>query len=507
MNRREFLASAAAGLLPDKQIRPNLLFLMTDQQRFDAMSCAGNSALPTPNLDRLAREGARFVNEMCPFPVCVPSRTGMLTGKSAANTGVHGNEAAKDPVNDPGPSFDNILHGRGYKSQYYGKWHAPYKMARTYDNKVADVAQEQIDFHAYLDAHVPPRQARKGELLDKFYNRVYRPYPVDTQYDDAQAGRGVLNDKHANQQETIGVVDVPNEYTKTAHTAARTLRALEEMKDGPFTLTCSISPPHPPFLTVAKYTDLFPPARMPVPKNLSYDMRWSPYRLRAETMSHFHNAEYVRQMTGVYYAMVSEVDDWVGRILKRVDDLGLTKNTLVLFTADHGEMMGSHGLVSKMVFHEEAVHVPLVMRMPGIIKPGTVVHEPTSGLDLFATILDYLGVEAPARDGDSLRPLIEGRGKAGPDYRVAEWGTRNVPNYMVRTADWKLMMANAPESKGVNALYDLRNDPYEMRNLLGDPADRSHHAARASEMKDRLLAWLVRVHSPALEGVKARKLA
>lgn len=507
MRRREFLAAAGAGLLSARQSQPNLLFLMTDQMRFDAMSCAGNSVLSTPNLDRLAREGVRFENAMCPFPVCVPSRTGMLTGKSMANSGVRGNLAAQDTVLDPGPSFDNILHGRGYRSQYYGKWHAPYRMAGTYDNKVADVRQEHRDFLAYLDAHAPQRQPRKGELLDAHYNRVYRPYPADTQYADAQAGVDLARDKHETQGGVIGVVDVPDHCTHTAYTADRTMRALGEIKNGPFTLTCSIGPPHPPFLTVARYADMFPPAKMPLPRNLSHDLRWSPYRLRAQAMSHFHNPEYVRQMTAIYYGMVREVDDHIGEVLKRLEHLGLTQNTLVIFTADHGEMLGSHGLVSKMVFHEEAVHVPLLMRMPGAIRPGTVVKDPVSGLDLFATMLDYLGVQAPVRDGDSLRPLIQGRGKAGPDYRVAEWGTRHVPNYMVRTAEWKLMMADSPESKGVDALFDLRNDPYEMRNLLGDPADRSRYAGRAREMKDRLVEWLGRVQSPAIEGVKARKVA
>src|SRR5437660_2857591 len=115
MNRREFLYSAMAGLQPASR-PPNLLYIIADQFRFDAMSCAGNSTLPTPNLDRLAREGVRFENSMCPFPVCVPSRTGMLTGKSTANTGVRGNLAAQDTTSDPGPSFDNLLHARGYRS-------------------------------------------------------------------------------------------------------------------------------------------------------------------------------------------------------------------------------------------------------------------------------------------------------------------------------------------------------------------------------------------------------
>ena len=491
------------------QKRPtNLLFIMADQLRIDAMSCAGNKLLPTPNLDRLAREGARFENSNCAFPVCVPSRTAILTGKSSANTSVRGNVAAMDRENDPGPSFDNILHDRGYKSQYYGKWHAPYKLARTYDNKVAAVnvpglPNEHTEFLAILDEHVPKREPRKGELIEKFYGRPYRPYPVDSMY--AEAGKRVA-DTHPTQQEVIGVVDVPLEYTHGAHPVHLTLKALEEMKDGPFSLTCSMGPPHPPFLAVEQFARKFAFEKMPAPANVAHDLRWSPYKDRAETMSHYHNADYVRQLTAAYYAMVLEVDYHVGRLLDKLDELKLARNTMVVFTADHGEMLGAHGLVSKMVFHEEAVRVPLLMRMPGAIKAGTVVRQPVSGLDLFNTILDYLGAKQPARDGDSLRPAIEGRGLAGPDYRVAEWGTRNTPNYMVRTEEWKLMIADSPESRAVDALYDMKNDPLEMRNLLGDPVDRAKYAGRAEEMKLRLIAWLERVHSPALEKVKARKI-
>ena len=225
LNRRQFATSATATVIAFGQKRPtNLLFIMSDQLRIDAMSCAGNKLLPTPNLDRLAREGVRFANSNCAFPVCVPSRTAILTGKSSANTGVRGKVAAMDRENDPGPSFDNILHDRGYKSRYYGKWHAPYKLARTYDNKVAAVnvpglPNEHVQFVALLDEHVPKREPKKGELIEKFYNRPYRPYPVDSMYADAQAGKRV-KDTHDTQQEVIGVVDVPLEYTHGAHGCA-----------------------------------------------------------------------------------------------------------------------------------------------------------------------------------------------------------------------------------------------------------------------------------------------
>jgi arylsulfatase A-like enzyme len=504
MNRREFLiAGAATASAPAQAVKPpNLLVIISDQLRFDALSSMGNKVVETPNLDRLAREGTRFENAMCACPVCVPSRTGMLTGKSMANSTVRDNPQAQDANLDVGPTYDNLLHDRGYKSQYYGKWHVPYKAARTYDNKVADVPGEHRDFLAYIDQHVARRQPAKGELNSPMYNRPYTASPVDAHYADAQAG---VKPENYSQQDQFGLVHVPKEYSLAAYPTDLAIQALGEMKDGPFSLTCSIGPPHPPFLNVEPYWGMYPWADLPLSPNVFHDLQWAPYRQRAATMAFYHDAERVKRFESIYYGMVKEVDDQAGRILRRLDDLGLTRNTLVVFTADHGEMMGSHGLVSKMVLHEEAVHVPLLMRLPAAMRPGTVVHDPVSGLDLFATILDYLDVPAPPRDGDSLRPLVQG--KPGADYRVSEWGVRNQPSFMVRTRDWKLIMADSPQSRAFDALYDLNNDPYEMRNLLGEPADRKASAARAEEMKERLLAWLARVHSPVREGVKARKLS
>jgi arylsulfatase A-like enzyme len=518
MNRRRFLTSSAAAVAVPAWLtsaaprQPNLLYIISDELRFDALRCAGNGIIQTPNLDRLAAGGARFENMMCAFPVCVPSRTAMLTGRSSCNTHVKDNLAADDRENDPGPSFDNILHDHGYKTQYYGKWHAPYKLARTYDNRVAtthtpDLPDERRLYMAWLDQRFPARPIRKGERLANDYSRPYKPYPIDPLYEDAQAGiESDRKSKGLGQGDVFGILDVPREFTHAAYNADQAIRALDEMKAGPFSLTCSFNPPHPSYLAVEPYAHMYPWKEMPLPKNLSYDMTYAPYRLRAEKFARYHNPDYVRQFISVYYGQVSELDNEVGRILNKLDELGLTEKTLVIFTADHGEMLGSHGQTSKMTFLEEAVHVPLLMRLPSVIPAKTVVRHPVSGMDMFATVLDYLGVPAPARDGDSIRPLINGQANAGIDFRVAEWGQKNVPAYMVRTVDWKLMIADSPRSAAVDALFDLRNDPYEMRNLLGLPEDRAKYRGRAEEMKERLIGWLQRVHSPSIEGVKARKL-
>ena len=132
--------------------------------------------------------------------------------------------------------------------------------------------------------------------------------------------------------------------------------------------------------------------------------------------------------------------------------------------------------------------------------------ETVSLMDLFPTILEYLGKAGPEREGCSLRPLLEGRKHAMPDFRVSEWAGANVPNFMVRTSEWKLMMAKDPASRATDALFDLKNDPLEMANLLGKEGDRAKYRKRADEMKDRLLQWLSRAGSPLADGVRERAL-
>lgn len=306
-----------------------------------------------------------------------------------------------------------------------------------------------------------------------------------------------------NQAEEYGLFHIPKEHSRVAHTVNEALRALEVMKDGPFSLTCSIGPPHPPMLNVEPYWGMYPAEGMPLPGNFQHDMSWSPYRQQASRMQRYQVAGNIRVMKSIYFGMIKEVDDNLGRLLRRLDELNLAGNTLVLFTSDHGEMLGSHGMHGKVTFYEESVHVPLLLRLPGAIRAGTVVDTPVSHTDYFATILDYLGVPAPAADGRSLRAVLEGK-PGYPDYAVSEWRP-NAPNLMVRTRDWKLMMATSPEAKSTDALFNLKDDPFETRNLLA-PGDRAAHKARAEEMRERLLAWCERVHAPYRDSVKQRAL-
>ncbi len=493
--------------------RPNLLFIMTDQQRFDAMSCAGNTVLETPHMDRLAREGVMFKNTYSANPVCVPARAVFLTGLSSVNVRVESNrDYTSEDVPDV-PTFDRILKKNGYAAEYYGKWHTPLQFMDCYDNDVKAVgniegAPSQIKaYQAWLEGKgVTRKEPGKNELFSGRNQRPYTPEELDYNYDRAGLDTDVKMKLNAQQSTQYGRIDLPPKISYPVFTAEEALAALERLMDGPFTLTCSFDPPHPPMMVQDPYFSMYPPETIPVPESISDSMEDSPYRERAnqEDQKRYRDAEHIRQMRSIYYGMVREIDDWLGEILDKLDELGLADNTLVIFTSDHGEMLGDHGMHSKMIFYEGSVHVPLLMRFPGRIKPGTVVESPVSSMDVCPTILDYLGMPVPECDGISLRTFIEGKPL---DHDVVSYSTGSrTPNYMIRSGDLKLMISGNEKNQSVDALYDLKADPLEMRNLIISPVSPRKNRKQAEEMKKKLIRWMEKHEPQKADELRKREI-
>jgi len=488
----------------------NLLFIMTDQQRWDALGCAGNPVLKTPNLDKLAGQGARFTSFYSACPVCVPARTAMLTGHSIESNHVLGNGDADRTDAPPFPSFDQILLRNGYRGEYHGKFHSPYQLALGYTQPVrwlngkkappgclAEISESEA-FFKFVEENAPARPVQPGQLASR--HGTYTPIPLDDNFGKTPEGK-------PSQAGMYGRLDVPAGISHTAFTAREGLAALDRLKDGPFTLTISLDPPHPPMMVSEPYYSLYPPDRIPVPASINDPRTNSPYRPnKQDDTGAYRNPTNIRQMTSIYYGMVTEVDEWVGKILQRLDELDLADNTLVIFTSDHGEMLGDHGMHSKNIFYEGSVHVPLLMRLPGVIPTNTIIRSPASHIDLFATILDYCGQPGHASEGQSLRPFIEGKESGTRRVVVSEWNSQNVPGFMVFDGRWKLMFGRSAESRSLNALYDLQTDPYELNNLISHNPDRAKFRAEAERMKTLLLDWLARVKSPQLETIKARPI-
>ena len=501
---------AASAAEPSK--RPlNLLFIITDQQRWDAMSCAGNKVLKTPNLDKLAEDGARFTNFYSACPVCVPARTSILTGytpgsnRIVSNTDIESANIPKDMI-----SFDQILLRSGYRGEYHGKYHSPYRLTLEYTEPVLwlngkkaplgskATTSEADAYRTYLKANVPQRELQPGELLQSV--GIYKPIPLDENFGKANPSKG-------SQAESYGRADHAAEHSLTAFTARAGLAALDRLKGGPFTLTISIGPPHPPMIVADPYYSMYPPQSIPLTASLNDPQTNCPYRDRSNALAAaYRNPDNIRQMTSIYYGMVTEVDEWVGKILKKLDDLGIADNTLVIFTADHGEMLGDHGMHGKFVFLEGSVHIPLLVRLPGLVPPQTVVNAPASHIDLFPTILDYLNRPGHPSEGQSLRPLIDGKEKGTGRIAVSEWPNKRLPGFMIFDGRRKLLYGRGPDSPSLDALYDLQTDPHEMNNLIGNNPDREKSKIETSQMKNLLVDWLAKIKSPALESVKARPI-
>lgn len=519
-NRRDFLKAAAMSIavtgLPGalrelkaiarKGGKPNLLFIMTDQQRFDALSYSGNKILHTPHMDRIARQGAWFENAHTQCAVCGPARAAMLTGYTVANNKVITNKKAYLPEEDgimPMKTYDEILAENGYECEYYGKWHSPTFRANIYNNPVtmAGIHKTELGpghkeaYMQYLNPLYPDRELKEGQFKDTLTDRPYRPYPLDKRFDLKK--KGEASNIKVGQGDIHGVTMIPAKYHMPAFEAGEAIHAIEKLKDKPFSITCSFHHPHPPYLATEQYIKMYPAQKMVPPVSIDDGMADSPYRnMKNNTRKDYSEPTKIQYFISEYYALVKEVDDRVGEILNKLDELGLTDNTMVIFVSDHGEMLGDHGMKGKFCFYEPSSHVPMMIMFPGKIKPSIKVKAPVSNMDLFATILDYLDMPAHPSDGTSLRGLIEGTANEEDAYVVTEWlsDPNGKPTHMVLKDGWKLMRPDDSAKKVRKGLYNLNDDPHELKNLLANNSGSKKYAAKASELETCFRNWMKRTN-------------
>lgn len=506
---------------------PNLLIIMTDQQRYDAIGIAQKySFLETPNIDKLAREGAYFTHAYTQCAVSAPARATILTGLTVNNHKQRNNDVKYSDSFEftTNKSFDQILCDNGYYAEFHGKLHNPSRIASCYanfeklnlPNGVIEYSGE-MDFREYHE-HIKEKYGTipfdNGDLFDGTLGMPYKPDPIDrfwgrsTNYKITEAERKV---RPLTQPDAHGMIYVNDEDTYTAFQAKRAIDALKRAKKvgKPFSVTCSFHCPHAPMLASKKYHEMYDPKEMPIPASISDDMKDSPYykengRL---VLPQYADSSKIGYMMNTYFGLISEVDYWIGEILKTLDEIGESENTMVIFMSDHGEMLGSHGMREKNVFFEESARIPLIITFPGRINP-TVVEGYVSNIDIYATILDYMGVkDSQKTNSESLRGLIERTDNEKGHVLVTEWNFRgpNEPNFMVIKDGWKLYIPYTKESKVRNAMHNLNNDPNEMINLLS-PKWKNSYLNKAEELRSELIKWL-KINNPEfVKGVSERVL-
>jgi arylsulfatase len=455
--------------------RPNVLLLYTDQQRWDTIGAGGNPHITTPNLDRLAREGALMANAFCNNPVCMPSRQSMLSGQYPSTLGctTNGIEMREDVWTLP-----RILQSYGYTTANVGKLH--------------------FKNHAHRDHREPhPRYGFDTLILSDepgCYDDAYIKWVAEKEPSQVAACRvatppaweGVPVAGPPRNTHEPYLFEGPEHLTHTSFVAEETIEVLRRRNaTQPFFVIAGFYAPHTPLNPPARFVDMVDMDALPLPvfDRTPESVPWHGLEL---------TADHWRMIKAYYYALIMHVDDQVGRILRYLDESGLAGDTLVIFTADHGEHLGDHGLIQKgPPGLESCAHVPLLFRLPagasGDGRRGARFDELIEAVDLAPTILDYCGVQAPpAFQGRSFRPLLDGDATGGgyvprtsayiefKDPFTSSWKT-------VRTHAFKYSIytraRNADPSLAATAaaptgelLFDLRSDPDETRNVAADPA-------------------------------------
>ncbi|MGZ0174089.1 MAG: sulfatase family protein [Planctomycetales bacterium] len=469
---------------------PNILFIMTDQHRWDCTGANGNKQIRTPNFDRLAAEGANFTHAFVNAPVCVPSRASFFTGRYPHS---HRNRVNYTPLDRSEILMQARLRDSGYATASVGKLHL-------YPPTVAEAKRTGFDFVELHDAVGP---------LDRFSDYVAWRKEHDPQAKISY--RAYAKDIEPGKNPFRQAID--DKYTETTWVGERTrhyIRTLGESKK-PFFIFSSFWKPHSPFEVPVPFDRLYDDVTIPLPQPQSLDdIKRLPFPLRLLILrgkpAYDLDRERLQWMYRSYYGAISQIDREVGLMMQALKAAGLGENTIVVFSSDHGDQLLEHGLTGKNCFYDASVRVPLTFHFPKKIRPGEFDHLVES-IDVLPTLFELAGLPEPYENqGRSLAPLIADTGKVyAPrdavfcenvipevitggrlDFefqkRVGIKGVRHPDAKMVRTRRWKYNYY--PE--GYAELYDLQNDPHEMKNLADDPA----HREVVFEMKDRLLHWL-----------------
>lgn len=431
--------AASTNATPSPAPRPNIVFILMDDQRWDDFGFAGHSVVRTPHIDRLAREGARFLNAFVTTPLCSPSRASFLTGMYAHRHGIRDN-VARDAESHQLVTFPRLLHDAGYQTGFVGKWHMG----------TDDSARPGFDYWVsvkgqgeYLNPELNVNGKRKR--IDDYVTDIFTDYAVDFLKKDYGKPFCLMLSHKA----------VHPDLTQNA--------------DG--TLS---DPSAGKFIPAERHEKLY--ANAPVPRRPNFGAPHGKPALQqkidglpplsAKTAT---DDETIRNR----WRMVQAVDESMERIFEILQDTKQLDNTLIIFTSDEGYFYGEHGLsVERRLAYEESIRIPLLMRWPKFIQPGTQIAEDVLNIDMAPTILELAGVPIPEfMQGKSVLPLLQGsKAPWRPSFLVEYFSDKVFPRVhkmgyqAVRGGGWVYIhyvdMDNADE------LYDLRSDPYQMRNLF-----------------------------------------
>jgi arylsulfatase A-like enzyme len=451
LSRRAFLGAAAGSTLAVRSLAspanrqrrsPNVIFAYSDEHRWQSMSFTEMPSLQTPNMARMAKEGAQFTHCISNYPVCSPYRAMLLTGRWPYQQGVVDNGL---PLSANEPTIAKTFQAAGYRTGYIGKWHLVGERAEPFGfdhSLIWDNTNVHWDKSRYFPASGAP-------VTPKGYNAT------------------LMTDQ--------------------------ALEFIETQLDRPFFLMVSWNPPH------ASFTDPPPDKKALYPGgSLPRRANFMERALTGTTADRFFSRNGSPEYEG-YHAHISAIDEELGRLLAKLDELDLSENTILIYSSDHGSMFGSHGVGGKRQPYEESIRVPMLVRHPGAIPAGRRIDALLGTIDLFPTLCGLAGLDAPRHcEGiDFSRHVFSGEGPEPRsqfimhiDKKNASGGANHPAPIFRGVRTERHMYASLPEGGGL--LFDLQEDPYQLHNLHGQPSER-----RTQQNLARVLdKWLRAAHDP-----------
>ncbi len=469
----------AVDATPLRLKRPNLLFVLVDQMRYAAMGCTGDQQIRTPHLDRLAAAGVSCRRAVSNIPVCTPARACLMTGRyPLSHTVLTNNSRLPEDL----PSLGSILKEQGYATGHIGKWHLS-----------GEAFIGATEHNGYQSGYIPPGELRHG--FDYWaVHHCSHSYWSATYYRDEPEPIAVAGWEPDTQ------TDLAIEFLRERVQASEPLRP-------PFALVVSWGPPHTPFTSPPEFRAWYDPRRLELRPNVL--MPPDGFLLAPELVELEDPEQTLRAWTAEYYGAISSLDHNLGRLLDELDRLGIADDTIVVFTSDHGEMLGSHGQMFKVQPWDESVRIPLLIRYPAALRAGSVIQTPVGLADLLPSLLGLMRLPSPSGlEGDDLSPLLRGE--------MPEPGDRSVPLLWVCSAvTWGKRWQYLDDYRGLGApkgfvrpyrgvrtrthtyvedrhgpwlLYDDDRDPYQMTNLLSSAS----RPTVPPELRRELRDWLDR---------------
>jgi len=427
--------------------KPNIVYVFADQLRSHALACYGNDQLRTPNIDRLAEEGVMFKNAVSTAPVCGPFRGMLMTGNYPVKNGM---VLTDHFLRNPTQYFAEVCQSAGYSTGYIGKWH--------------------LDGYS-RDGYIPPER-RLGFEYWRALECTHDYFDSKYYHQDEKEPRVWKN------YDAISQTDTACDF-------------IAKQKDNPFCLFLSWGPPHDPYKAPAEYMKRFENKKIRLRENVNdfetaekmwqdcdteLPEKWRNLRKRSKLRDKINNTQIEKNYRG-YYAAIETLDDCLGKILAELEKTGQLDNTILVFTSDHGDNLGSHRQIGKQLPFEESISIPFIIRYPKKIKPSTVSDALLSPVDMMPTVLSLAGVTCPEVDGKDISAAAMGHDK---DIQDAVLIMKSIPlstNWIfngngawrgVRTK--RYTYARKADTKKPWMLFDNLQDPFQMDNLIGKPA-------------------------------------